>query len=300
MRKDCSLVSFYQHLSTLQYNSNTTITGLELPHQDVDLSETSGNGPLYTFESCTFTSLSNSGSSGAITCSTTSSDYYKPQLIIKESSFKSCRASSGYGGGVYINGLPSSLIHNCFFTHCNSSNAYAGGLYFNSAIGLPSLTENTFISCYARQFYIYKDYADDGGGIVLFSSLFSREIQFIIQSCHFISCGCYGWGAGGSLGFSSALVGCTDSLFSSCECSDAEGLGIDLGTTNADCLIHFCYFSCSSGTTYPTDISINSDVGSFSDPFLHSFSTKDKAKSLRTLVKWSDNGYPNWLPHAFN
>ena len=301
MKHNYSLIPFHNPFHISKHTNPNSIREEALSsHQTVYLSETSGNGPLYTFELCTFTSLSNSGNGGAITCSASSNSYWKPQLIIKQCSFNSCKSSSGYGGGVYAGGLSSFLVEKTSFTNCNSTTQNGGGLAFSSSTCLPLLSDTTFISCYARNFYSSADYADDGGGVNIGCSYPSKQLHYIIQECRFISCGCYNWGAGGSIGFSYTLVGCTDCIFSACKSGTAEGLGIDLGTTDADCLIHFCYFSCSTSSTPPSDISINRNDGSFSTPFLHSFSTKPITKSVWTLVKWSDNGYPNWHPHAFN
>ena len=294
MRKD-SLLS-----SSLQSNTNKLVTGPVLSHQDVDLSEDSEDGPLYIFESCTFNGLVNPGNGGAITCSAISSDSYKPQLIIKQCSFNSCTSSSGHGGGVSAVGVSLCTIEQTLFFDCNATYGYAGGVYFSSGVSIPSLSDTTFISCHAR---ITNDTSpnsiDDGGGIFLYTSFTSSSspnIHYIIQSCRFISCGCYNYGGGGYLLSDSAVLGCKDSFFSGCTCNTAEGIGVHLVTASADFFIHFCYFSCSAGTKPPTDVSINRNDGSFSIPFLHSFSTKDPSQSVSTISNWQTSTFCNWHP----
>ena len=298
MKNDYAVISSHHTilLSTHHSNTNKIVCGPVLSHQDVDLSEDSEDGPIYIFESCSFNSLSNSGNGGAITCSASSNSHYKPQLIIKQSTFNLCTSSSGHGGGIYAGGLSSFIVEKTFFLNCNSTYKDGGGLFYSSSVGFPLLSDTSFISCYAR---MTRDTSpssiDDAGGLYISTSFPSSELHYIIQGCRFLSCGCYNWGGGGALGVSYSVVGCANSLFSRCACNDAEGIGINLGTTVAEFFIHFCYFSCRTGTNPPTDVSINRNEGSFSSPFLHSFSTKSISKSLRTYFKWSDNGYSNWL-----
>ena len=179
--------------------------------------------------------------------------------------------------------------------NCNSVTKNGGGIYFSSGVGFPLISDTSFISCYARNYYSSADNSDDGGGINIYCYLSSKELHYIIQSCRFNSCGCNDWGGGGYIGVSYSVVGCANSLFSACKSNNAEGIGLSLGTTEANFLFYFCYFSCSTGTTVPSDVTVNRNEGSFSSPFLHSFSTKSISKSLRTYFKWSDNGYSNWL-----
>ena len=269
-------------------------------HQEIQLSEDSEDGPLYIFESCSFNSLSNSGNGGAITCSASFSDSYKPQLTIKQSTFKSCSSSSGYGGAAYINGPSSFIVEKTVFTDCNATYGYAGGLYFTSNRCLLLLSDSLFNSCHARMTCDSSKSIDDGGGFFISSSLPSTELHYIIQGCRFISCGCYDWGGGGCFGISSSVVGCANSLFSACKCGTAEAMGINLGTTDADFLIHFCYFSCNEDATYHTDVSINRYSGSFSSPFLHSFSIKPITKSVTTILNWTTSSSRNWFQKSGN
>ena len=294
MRKD-SLLS-----SSLQSNTNKLVTGPVLSHQDVDLSEDSEDGPLYIFESCTFNGLVNPGNGGAITCSAISSDSYKPQLIIKQCSFNSCTSSSGHGGGVSAVGVSLCTIEQTLFFDCNATYGYAGGVYFLSGAGFPLLSDTSFISCYAAISHNSLD-VNDGGGITISCSYPSTELHYIIQGCRFISCGCYDWGGGSYIYSHSAKLVCTDSLFSACTSATAEGMGINLGTTDAEFFIHFCYFACSTSSTPPTDVSINRYSNTFSSsPIFHSFSTKDPSKSVSTCVSWNNYQYRNWLPLTYN
>ena len=252
------------------------------------------------FISCTFNSLSNSGNGGAITCLSSSSNTWMPQLIIKHSTFNSCRSSSGFGGGIYAEGLSSFSLENTMLSNCNSTEKNGGGIYFTSTVGHPFLSDSSFISCYAQNVYSSTDTADDAGGVLLYSFLSSAEPHYILQSCRFISCGCYNFGGGGYIAVKTAVLGCTDTLFSGCNCNDAEGLGLSLVTEESNFPIHFSFFSCSTRTDPPTDITLNRDAGVFSSPFLHSFSTKNPSKSVYLLFQWIVYESRNWLPHACN
>ena len=244
-------------LSASRSNINRQVTGTVVSHQDIDLSIDSEDGPLYIFESCSFNNLINSGNGGAITCTGTVSNYFKPQLAIKESSFNSCKSTSGYGGGVCVAGLSLFIVDKAYFFNCNSTTQSGGGLTFSSSTCLPVISDTTFISCYARNYYSSADYADDGGGVSIGCSFPSTKLHYIIESCRFISCGCYDWGAGGNIAISSAVLGCADSLFSSCQCLLASALGISLETADADFLIRFCWFGYNTGTYMPSDIAFN-------------------------------------------
>ena len=288
MRKD-SIV-----LTTSRSNDNRHVSGTVVSHQDIDLSEHSEDRPIYAFQSCTFSNLINSGDGGAITCSASSNSYWEPQLFIKECSFSSCKSSSGNGGAIYADKTSSFVVEKTSFAKCNSTNMRGGGIYFTSSAGFPLLSDTTFISCYAQN-SPNSDTIDDGGGILISLSTVSTELHYIIQACRFISCGSYDWGGGSYIYSPSAKLGCTNSLFSSCTSRTAEGIGIDVRTAYADVLIHFCYFSCSTSPTTPTDISINRNAESSSSPSLHSFSTKAPPNSVKIWVNWSDKGYRNWF-----
>ena len=297
MRKDYSISSshYYIPFTNTQLSTNAMFTGRIASHQESDLSEASMDGPIYIFECCLFNNINNDESGGAIACIASSTDFYKPQLIIKQSSFNSCKSASGFGGGVYTTGVSSFLVEQTSFIDCNATNGYSGGDYFASGVGFPLLSETSFISCYARMDWDSVNKIDDGGGLCISVSAPSSELHYIIQSCRFISCKCYDYGGGGYVIVSSSIIGCADCIFSACTCNRAEGLGITLGTEDSNCLIHFCYFSCSTGITPPTDISINRQAGSFSSPFLHCFSTKNPSKSVLLFVKWADDGFRNWF-----
>ena len=285
-------------MSTLQWNLNRKITGTVISHEDIELSEASDDGPIYIFASCTFNNLVNSGHGGAITCSASSSDFYIPQLLIDKCSFKSCESSSGFGGAIYSGGLSSFSIAKTIFTFCNSTTKNGGGISVSSGAGLPIISDTTFMSCYARNFHSSTDTGDDAGGVYITSSFLCSGLHYILQSCRFISCGCYDWGGGGHVTVSYSVVGCTDSLFSACTCQRALGIGISIGTADADCLIHFCFFSCSTSSNSLTDICINRDAGSFSYPFLHSFSTTPITNSVCIIYSWGTRTNPSWLPQG--
>ena len=274
-------------------------TGIISSHQDIDLSETSGNGPLYTFQSCTFYSLVYSESGGAISCIASSSDYYQPQLTIKECLFTSCKSSSGYGGRIYAEGLSSFAVKHTLIFDCHSTTKNGGGLVFSSSVGFPLLSEISFISCYARNYYSSADSADDGGGLFISSSAASTELHYIIQGCRFISCGCYDWGGGCFLGVSYSVVGCTDSLFASGKSNNAAAIGIHNDDSQANTLIYFCYFCYNIASQIPSDININRHAGTFSSsPIIHSFSTKDPSRSVYLYYQWAGYEYRNWLPQT--
>ena len=287
------------HPLTFHANTNTEITGIVNFHQDADLSVNSRDGPIYTFQSCTFSNLINTGDGGAITCSASFTSTWKPQLIIKQSTFNSCNSSLGFGGGVYVSGISLFSVEKACFSNCNSVDKQGGGFYFTSGVGLPLLSESSFISCYARNTSGSSGSYDDAGGIAVYSSFSSTELHYLLESCRFISCGCYDWGGGGHIGVGSAQLGCKDCLFSACKCSIAEGLGINLATTDSIFYIRYCFFSCTNRANCPTDLSFNRDAGALSNsPILHSFSTKNPAQSVNFGVRWTNYQPRNWLPQA--
>ena len=246
------------------------------------------------FISCTFTWLTSTYDGGAL--SLTDSNQ---QLHITDSSFTSCVSSSGFGGAIYAYEILSFSVEKTPFFDCNCTEKDGGGLYFESSLCYPLISDTSFLSCYARTNRDSRESIDDGGGITITCSFPSTELHYILQSCRFISCRCYDWGAGGALDVSSSVVGCADSLFSSCYCSLASALGISLITADAEFLIFFCCFIDNTGTSIPSDISFNRNAGEFSDsPFFHSFSTKDPSDSVTTCESWQNYQYRNWLPQG--
>ena len=249
-----------------------------------------------TFISCTFASLRSSENGSAIYC--TGNDI---KLCIKGCFFQSCESSSGFGGAIYIEDISSFFVTKTVFFNCKSTNKRGGGLYFTSSCYFPLVSDTSFISCYARNYDSIADPCDDGGGLIIFCSLPSSQLNYILQSCRFLSYGCNDFAGGGYIVLSSSRIGCTGCLFSGCKCSNAEGIGISLDTADANVLIVFCFFSCTAGSNSPTDITINYHAESFSSsPIFHSFSTKDPSKSVSTCVSWQNYQYRNWLPHASN
>ena len=236
MRHYSTLSSNTHLLSIHQSNINKFVTGAGLPHHDVDLTEDSEDGPVYTFQSCTFNGLSNSGNGGAITCSASSTSSWKPQLIIKQSTFNSCESSSGHGGGVYVEGVSSSLVDKTIFTNCKSLSQDAGAIFFTS-FGYPSISNTVFISCCARLTDGYPPGWDDGGACLLDTSFSSDDVCYIIQSCRFISCRTFNLGGAAHTYSGYCTIGFNDSLFTSCKSNTAEFIGIHLGTEKADALI---------------------------------------------------------------
>ena len=247
----------------------------------------------HAFKHVAFKSCSSSENGGSISCTG-----FETKLFITECSFTSCVSSSGYGGAIYAYGLSSTSVSQTLFFDCNSTNKNGGGVYLESSYCLPLLSYTLFISCHARMDRDSLSSTDDGGGFVISSSLESTELYYVVQSCRFLSCGCYEWGGGGAFGISSAVLGCLNSLFSACSCLRAEAIGISLGTADADLLIHFCFFSCTAGTTPPTDVSINRYSGSHSVPFLHSFSTKPITHSVSVTINWGTYTNQHWLPRG--
>ena len=300
MRKEQFLSIRPRNLSSpFHSNTNTKITGPASTHQDVDLSVNSQYGPSYIFESCTFSSLVNTGDGGAITCTGSVSDSWKPQLIIQRCSFHSCNSSSGFGGGVYAGGLPSSFVEKSTFVGCHSIEKRGGGIYLSSSVGFPVVSDNAFISCYARVDSGSSGSVDDGGGIYITVTMLSTQLYYILQSCRFVSCGCYSWGGGVYVYSPSAIVSCSDSLFSSCTSLGGKGIGTDLRSTHSEFLTFFCFFTSEPSNSLVPDISINHNAGTFSESsILHSFTTNDASKSVKTYVDWKDPTLRNWLPQG--
>ena len=290
MRKASSLsqsIQSYSSSTNSQFCSEPLFEGCSFTHNHrPTLSDTTTK-----FISCTFSGLTSTADGGAISC--TGSNKH---LLIKKCTLTSCVSSSGFGGGIYAASISLFLVETTCFVSCNSINKDGGGVYFSSGICFPLLSETSFISCSAQTFFSDTDGVDDGGGVCISCSFPSSQLHHIIKSCRFISCRCYDYGGGGYIITSSSIIGCTDSVFSSCTGDRAYSLGINHGATNADCLIHFCYFYGTTDTNSKTDICINYYTNTFSTPLLHSFSTKNPSKSVRTCVKWNNYQYRNWLP----
>ena len=287
VRSDNTLIN--QNSNTLAVCSERTYSDdNKCQHTTTRLSYQTGTP---TFKYVDFISCSSSSNGGAISCTGTNT-----KLEFVRCSFKSCVSSSGFGGAIYADGISTFSIEKTLFFDCNSTTKRGGGLRFISNKCFPLLSDTSFISCYASMICDTSPGSyDDAGGLSIVSSLSSTVFHYVLQWCRFIACGCYGWGGGGEITVSSAVLGCKDCLFSSCKCIDAEGIGFSLETENANVLIHFCYFSCSTSSTPPTDISINRNAGSFTTPIFHSFTIKEPSISVKTCFKWGTRTNRNWF-----
>ena len=237
---------------------------------------------ITTFTSCNFTGFTYSNHGGAISCTGSST-----KLYINQCSFKSCVSSAGHGGAIYADRMLSFSVEWTLFFSCNSSTKQGGGIYFISSYCFPLVSDTTFISCYAQN-SPNSDNFDDGGGLVITCSLPSSQLHYIIQSSRFLSCGCNDFGGGGYIVLNSSRTGCQNCLFSGCKCSTAEGIRFSLGTADANVLLLFCFFSCSTSSNPPTDVAINYYDATFTTLIFHSFSTKSASRSVGTWMKWTN------------
>ena len=298
VRNDSPLILFHNSLSILHSNTNTVKTGIISSHQQIDLYANARYGPIYTFQSCTFVNVDSSRNGGAIACTGTPSNFWKPELVINQCSFKSCKSSLGHGGAVYTYGLSSSQFEKSVFIDCNSTNRYAGALYCYTSYCIPLVSDSTFIDCYARMCLDPDTSSDDAGAMYLRTTLSSQAPpSSTVQACRFIACHCFGWGGGAYLLSDSAKLICRSSLFSSCTSDNAEALGINLATAQAEVLVFFSFFSCASDAHAQTasDICINRQTESFSSSaVLQSFSTKSTDNAISLYLQWTSYDERNW------
>ena len=198
-------------------------------------------------------------------------------LIITDSQFLSCEATSTLGGGLYLSGVGTLQITKSSFALCTAQateDSGGGAMQFEKTSVSLLISSNDFVECSSE---------NDAGSISCTQSTFTQSCCPFVNN-RFVSChsknSTNGGGGGILLWSNPTAFGVSNNIFARCtSLLMGGGIHLALPSDRYSSFIKFCFFA-SNSSPHGKDVHIKfSQTENWNNVFLHSFTT-DTTKSL--------------------